>query len=295
MAKKKPVKKSAASKNTEKAKKSLSTVSKKPAKKEARKEYLSELMKVFQREKPLLIVISGGHAYGFAQLAGNVDVRGCHISPTSDLLSINKPTMTIEREIATKIKGKDVRLGLLSNEVEKFIMQLLEGNGTALEELYSPIQVKITPEGKELQSLGKGCITKRCYYHYTGFGRNALGRLRTRMYRDLREILFIYRIYLTGLNLLETGEVVVDLNWLSDKYACTLPKELISAVDKGKTQPQTFEPDPLQIRSVESDVERLKSLMDESLGKTKIPDTPDEKTIKRLNEFLLKLRKRNWK
>jgi hypothetical protein len=115
------------------------------------------------------------------------------------------------------------------------------------------------------------------------------------MYRDLREILFIYRIYLTGLNLLETGEVVVDLNWLSDKYACALPKELISAVDKGKVQPQIFEPDPLQIRSVESDVERLKSLMDEALGKTKIPDTPDEKTIKRLNEFLLKLRKRNWK
>lgn len=93
------------------------------------------------------------------------------------------------------------------------------------------------------------------------------------------------------INLLETGEIVQDLGPLSKKYAFTLPTAILAALRKGRT----FEPAPARIKMIESDAARLRSLLDEALRKTKLPEAPDDKTVRKLNDFLLKLRRKNWK
>src|SRR5579859_1543647 len=92
---------------------------------------------------PLLFVtISGAHLYGFPSPDSDYDVRGVHVLPLSDAVSLVGGRDTIE---VSRIE-RGLELDLVTHDVKKFFLLLLKKNGYVLEQLYSPLVVRTTPE-----------------------------------------------------------------------------------------------------------------------------------------------------
>ncbi len=58
------------------------------------------------RARPLFITISGAHLYGFASPDSDFDVRGCHLQPLRDILSLRPGRETIE--LASVEDGREI-------------------------------------------------------------------------------------------------------------------------------------------------------------------------------------------
>lgn len=67
---------------------------------------------------PLLFTsVSGAHLYGFDSPDSDVDLRGCHILPITDLLGLDEPRLTLDR--MTLVDG--VEVDLVSHDLKKYV------------------------------------------------------------------------------------------------------------------------------------------------------------------------------
>src|SRR3954470_2781750 len=121
---------------------------------------------VTQQPYPLLFAtISGAHLYGFPSPDSDYDLRGVHILPAQELLGLNEPRETIEVERITD----GLELDLVTHDAKKFFTLMRKKNGYVLEQLFSPLVVRTTPEHEELKAIGRECVTRHHAYHYFGF------------------------------------------------------------------------------------------------------------------------------
>lgn len=87
---------------------------------------------------PLLFIsVSGAHLYGFPSPDSDVDLRGCHVLPTRALLGLHPPKPTFNRTWA--VDG--VEIDLVSHDLVKYVVLLLQPHGNYLEQLFSPLVV----------------------------------------------------------------------------------------------------------------------------------------------------------
>src|SRR4051812_22948144 len=115
---------------------------------------------------PLLFVtISGAHLYGFPSNDSDYDVRGSHILPARDVLGLDPGRETVE---VSEVRD-GLEIDLVTHDVKKFFNLLLRKNGYVLEQLYSPLVVKTSPEHEELKEIARVCITRHHSHHYFGF------------------------------------------------------------------------------------------------------------------------------
>ena len=111
---------------------------------------------------PLLFAtVSGAHLYGFASHDSDWDLRGAHILPAEKAMGLLPVKETVEFS-----NKNGVELDIVSHDVRKFFGLLLKANGYVLEQLYSPLVVKVAPEHEELKSMARGCITRFHVHHY---------------------------------------------------------------------------------------------------------------------------------
>ena len=54
---------------------------------------------------PLFVTVSGAHLYGFPSPDSDVDLRGCHKLPLSDVVGLDTPRETIEPEFDRMVEG----------------------------------------------------------------------------------------------------------------------------------------------------------------------------------------------
>src|SRR4029079_18275718 len=109
--------------------------------------------------------ISGAHLYGFPSPDSDYDLRGCHVLPVREGVGLDLGPETIESS-----KDEDgLELDLVTHDARKFFGLMLKKNGYVLEQLFSPLVVRTTPEHEELKALGWGCITRHHSHHYFGF------------------------------------------------------------------------------------------------------------------------------
>src|SRR4051812_43663235 len=115
---------------------------------------------------PLLFVtISGAHLYGFPSPDSDYDLRGVHILPAREVLGLGPLRETLESEGIEE----GVEIDLVSHDAGKFFRLLLKNNGYVLEQLFSPLVVRTSPEHEELKAIARGCITRNHVHHYLGF------------------------------------------------------------------------------------------------------------------------------
>jgi predicted nucleotidyltransferase len=234
---------------------------------------------VAEQPDPLLFAtVSGAHLYGFPSLDSDVDLRGVHLLPAAELLGLREPEETRSRAWVRF----GVELDLVTHDLRKFVRLMLRRNGYVLEQLLSPLVVHSTEAHRELASLVPGVLTSHHAHHYRGFAVT-----QQRLFDktgELKPLLYTFRVLLTGIHLMRSGEVQAHLPTLLEQVDAPgyLP-ELIAA--KAEREHGAAAVDHAR---VEADVERLHALLDEAQAASALPDAPT--AYDALHDLVVRLR-----
>ncbi|OQX21655.1 MAG: hypothetical protein BWK75_02775 [Candidatus Altiarchaeales archaeon A3] len=242
----------------------------------------------------MFTTVSGSHSYGFPSEDSDIDLRACYVENTINLFRLEKPKETIERKDNVNLKSNDkgLEIDFVSFEVVKFLLLMLKGNGTVFEQLYSPIIVVTSKYHDELKALGKLAITKKIYYHYSGFGNNKLNEARKENFSNVKVNLYLFRTLMTGINILETGEINQNLTELNKKFKLPVIGTLIAL--KKKEEKRKINTCKISVE-VEKEAVKLQRILDEAYKSSNLKDDISEEYKEKFNEFLIKVRTENLK
>lgn len=175
--------------------------------------------------RPLFVTISGAHLYGFASPDSDFDLRSCHLLPLESVVSLAGGRETLEHSAIED--GREI--DFVSHDAAKFFRLMLKKNGYVMEQVFSPIEV-IGGSGLEaLREIARGCITRHIYHHYRGFFENQMALFEKEPVKKAKTLLYAYRVLLTGIHVLRSGEIEANLNTLTGMYPQAAVAELKAA------------------------------------------------------------------
>ena len=244
---------------------------------------MNEQLQLAVKEHPyplLFATISGAHLYGFPSHDSDYDLRGVHILPAVEVLGLFPVRETVEIS-----KKEPIDLDLVTHDIEKFFGLLLKPNGYVLEQLYSPHVVHTTPEHEELKWIAKSCITRYHSHHYFGFAENQWRLFQKEEPPRIKPLLYVFRVLLTGIHLMRTGEVEANLNSLNEQYGLAYIPELIERKTRG-TEHQSLDSTETSFYSAEFD--RLRTTLENETNKTSLPESQTARPA--LNDLLVRVR-----
>ena len=231
---------------------------------------------------PLVFVtISGAHLYGFPSPDSDYDLRGVHVLPVAEIVGLDLGRETIE------VSGvhNGLEMDLVTHDARKFFQLMLKKNGYVLEQLYSPLVVRTTPEHEELKEIGRACITKHHAHHYIGFADTQWKLFEKENPRRVKPLLYVYRVLLTGIYLMQTGEVEANLVKLNERYQVPEVPELVARKLAGPEQSALTDTD-FDFHRRECD--RLLAELNKAFEQSSLPEGPSAKPA--LNDLLIRLR-----
>jgi hypothetical protein len=228
----------------------------------------------------LFVTVSGAHLYGFPSADSDYDLRGAHVLPASELLRLDDPDETLE----SKTEHNGVHVELVTHDVKKYFRLLLNRNGYVLEQIFSPLVVATSREYEELRTIARACVTRRHAEHYLGFA-DQQWRLATRKGPTVKALLYLYRVLLTGIHLMHTGEVEANLLRLNEEFRLPQLPEMIERKVSGH-EAETASSAELTFHTQEYD--RLRRALREAGAASRLPDAPSGREA--LNDLLLRLR-----
>lgn len=230
---------------------------------------------------PLIFAtISGAHLYGFPSRDSDVDVRGTFVLPLDVLLGLKAVEETVTR--TCQHEGREV--DFVAHDVRKFVQLMLRKNGYVLEQLYSPLVVQGGEAFEELRELGRGCIVRHLVHHYRGFAKNQMELLQRQNPLRLKDLLYVYRVLLTGIYVLETGEVESNLRNLNENFRLPDIDDLIAR--------KIAEGAPLAAEEFEKHRTRIEELfarLDSAFEKSALSE--QAANFSALNDFVIRIRK----
>jgi hypothetical protein len=231
-----------------------------------------------QRYAPLFVTVSGAHLYGFPSPDSDVDLRGAHLLPLRAVVGLSLPDQTVER----KLDLAGVEVELVSHDLGKYLRLLVKNNGYVLEQIFSPLVVHGQSFLDELRPLVRRCITRHHYHHYRGFIATQRKLLDKQEPKIAKTLLYAYRVLLTGIHLLRTGEVEANLPRLAQEYQRPFLRELIAQKreEKGPARELDWKFHDAQLRELEG-------LLDKAFQESTLPEERDRRAV---NEFLVRWR-----
>ena len=231
---------------------------------------------------PLLFAtVSGAHLYGFPSPDSDWDLRGVHVLPMREVAGLDRGRDTVE--VTGDAHGLD--LDLVTHDAEKFFRLMLRPNGYVLEQLHSPLVVVTTSEHAELREIARRCVTRHHVHHYTGFAKNQRRLLAKDSPPRVKPLLYVYRVLLTGIHLMRTGEVEANLVRLNEDFALPYIADLV-ARKTGAAEQSTLTGADLAFHDAEFD--RLTSMLEDAGASSPLPDAPSAHG--ELNDLLLRVR-----
>jgi predicted nucleotidyltransferase len=231
---------------------------------------------------PLLFAtISGAHLYGFPSPDSDFDLRGVHILPLNEVVGLNEKRETIQ--ISRILDG--LELDLVTHDIAKFSGLMLQRNGYVLEQLYSPLIVFSTPEHEELKEIARGCITRYHAHHYIGFSKTQWKLFEKETPHRVKPLLYVYRVLLTGIHLMQSGEVEANLIYLNKLFNLEYLPDLIARKLAG---PEKSVLDEADLEFHRHEFERLTISLEQAMEKSKLPEVPSSRA--NLNDLLVKIR-----
>lgn len=234
-----------------------------------------------QKHPIVFATISGAHLYGFPSPDSDYDLRGVHVLPLRDVIGLNIGLETIELS-----EDRDgIQLDLVTHDVKKFFALLLKKNGYVLEQLYSPLVVYTSPEHAELKEIARGCITHYHSRHYLGFAETQWNLLNKENPKRIKPLLYVYRVLLTGIHLMRTGEVEANLQHLNETFKLAYIPDLVSRKLAGAEKSYLEDQD---VAFHEKEYLRLRGELEQASESSKLPELPDGKEA--LNDLLIRLR-----
>jgi len=233
------------------------------------------------RHPLLFATVSGAHLYGFPSPDSDYDLRGAHILPVREVIALDAGQETLE--FSSVANGFE--LDLVTHDIRKFFSLLLKKNGYVLEQLFSPLVVCSRPEHDELKEIAKGCITRHHAHHYFGFFETQWQLFEKENPRRVKPLLYVYRVLLTGIHLMRTGEIEANLSKLNTSFRLRHVDELIQRKINGDEKGILPDPD-FAFHSMES--KRLLGELETASQASTLPDVPTARPA--LNDLLIRLR-----
>jgi len=215
----------------------------------------------------LLGGITGSHHYGFPSPDSDLDIKTIHLAPTEALLGLATRKEAYER--LEVFEG--VECDLTSNEARQALHLLLRGNGNMLERILCPYQLAESEEVEALQALAQGSISKRFYGHYSGFFLAMCKDYEKAAQPTVKQVLYAYRVAVTGIHLLQTGVLEADLSVLAERYGVP---EALPLIEAKRRTAEHVALDPAEERTHQASLERLGKALDEALEASTLPEEP---------------------
>ncbi|MBE9205209.1 nucleotidyltransferase domain-containing protein [Nostoc sp. LEGE 06077] len=235
-----------------------------------------------QQPYPLLFAsISGSHLYGFPSPDSDYDLRGVHILPVIEVVGLEEGNETIEISQVSD----SLEIDLVTHDVQKFFLLLLKKNGYVLEQLYSPLILKTSPEHQELKSIAKDCITRHHSHHYFGFATTQWKLFAKEQPPRVKPLLYVYRVLLTGIYLMQTGVVEANLITLNEVFNLPYIPDLIA---QKLAEAENFTLSNVDLAFHHKEYERLHTQLQAVYEASTLPEAPTAKAA--LNDLLLRLR-----
>lgn len=235
-----------------------------------------------QHPYPLLFAtISGAHLYGFPSPDSDFDLRGAHILPLPEVVGLSAGPETIEKSGI----HDGLEIDLVTHDVRKFFGLLLKKNGYVLEQLLSPLVVQTSPEHQELITLAPGCVTKHHVHHYLGFAATQWKLFEKEQPRRVKPLLYVYRVLLTGIHLMRSGEIEANLVNLNEDARLPYIPDLIARKTGGPEQ-GTLDVDQFEFHQQER--QRLLAMLEQAFLDSRLPENPTAEPA--LNDLLVRVR-----
>ncbi|MCS7466427.1 nucleotidyltransferase domain-containing protein [Stieleria sp. ICT_E10.1] len=233
---------------------------------------------------PLLFAtISGAHLYGFPSPDSDFDLRGVHMLPLETVVGLDEGDQTVEKEGIYD----GLEIDLVTHDAEKFFRLMLKRNGYVLEQIFSQLVVYSTPEHEELKSIARNCITRHHAHHYLGFAATQWKLFAKEAPPRVKPLLYVYRVLLTGIHLIRTGEVEANLITLNESAKLSYIDELVDRKRSG-SEKGTLQAADLDFHTRE--YERLTAELVSAYEASKLPEMPSARN--ELNHLLVRLRLR---
>lgn len=233
---------------------------------------------------PLLFAtISGAHLYGFPSPDSDFDLRGAHVLPLENVVGLDLRDETVED--SRVIEG--LEMDIVSHDVRKFFGLLLKKNGYVLEQVFSPLIIHTTPGHQELKNIAGGCVSKHHSHHYFGFAETQWSLFMKEAPRRVKPLLYVYRVLLTGIYLMRTGEIEANLLRLNAEFRLPYIDDLVARKLAG---PEKATLDEADLAFHESEYQRLRGELQSAHDASRLPESPSEETRSALNDLLLRVR-----
>ncbi|MCB9764018.1 MAG: nucleotidyltransferase domain-containing protein [Alphaproteobacteria bacterium] len=229
----------------------------------------------------LLLAVTGSHNYGFSSPDSDLDLKGIHVAPTERLLGLGRPAEAHDR--LEVFDGQEC--DLTTNEVGRAMSLMLKGNGNMLERIFSPFQLVDTPEIPAMRVLAQGSLSQACFGHYAGYFQG-MQREHTRATPRAKSLLYTYRVALTGVHLLRTGEVEAHLPTLAERYGLAEVEELIAIKAEGAEKQALTPAEDERFRAAWP---RLEQMLRDAKEGSPLPERPQNRDA--VERWLIDLRR----
>ena len=230
--------------------------------------------------RPLFLTISGAHLYGFPSPDSDFDLRGAHVAPLRRVVSLVPPRETLEYSGVRD--GREV--DFVSHDVRKFFGLMLKRNGYVMEQIFSPLVVTGGTLLEELRDIARGCLTTGLHHHYKGFLENQLEMLAKEEPKRIKTLLYAYRVALTGIHVLASGEIESNLPRLLEQHP--LDRRVIDLI-AAKTREKAVL-DEAELAAHERILSTLGARLEAGAQASKLPAEPQR--VRDLDDFLVLLR-----
>jgi predicted nucleotidyltransferase len=232
--------------------------------------------------------VSGAHLYGFPSPDSDFDLRAAHVLPAEKVAGLDVHDETVQE--SRVIDG--LEMDIVSHDVRKFMKLLLKKNGYVLEQLFSPLVVRTTPEHQELKEMARhrrnqGVVTKHHSHHYFGFAETEWKLFLKASPRRVKPLLYVYRVLLTGIHLMRTGEVEANLLTLNEDARLMVIPDLVARKLAG---PEKSTLDDTDLQFHESQYQKLRAELQSAFESSSLPELPSDETRRALNDLLVRVR-----
>lgn len=232
---------------------------------------------------PLLFVtLSGSHLYGFPSADSDFDLRGVHVAPAADVLGLAVPRETIE----AKTEDDGYEDELVTHDARKYFTLLLKSNGYVLEQIFSPLVIHDSGYLNELRSVAQRCITSNHSLHYKGFGYKEWTQFVKRPTKHVKRILYVFRVFMTGIYLMRTGVVEANILNLNETFKLSYIPELIHQKLSGYEHDELAAGHGMEFYTKE--YLKLEQMLQDAAESSNLPKEPSGRA--ELNDLLIRLR-----
>jgi hypothetical protein len=230
------------------------------------------------------LYISGSDLYGWRSKDSDLDIRGCFQLDKEVFLGLSNPKLTLQ--LRNWKENYDIDLF----ELKHMINLAVKGNCNKLEEINAPQLYKTSDFLKLQQMINNTFGKKGLYDSYKGMATFNYKKFILQGRNTVKKYLYVFRALMAGSYALENGQIQPNMERLITHYRTPDVKQLLKIKQAG------LENEPLHDidnGALDKSIKKWFDHIDNAYLKSKIPEYPDKKDIKKIEQFLVDLRMRS--